>query len=258
MKPTKNRLGFAFVVSALGFTLGAATLVGLATNARGDTVAMHGGVSVITTVINPYRAEVEKKTGHKLSLVGNSVGAGLADLIDGKADVALCSGTLDIAIAGAEIAGKKVDPKTLQFHEMAKDEVVFIVHPSNTVTALSIEQVRDIWLGKINNWKQVGGKDLPITLYAEPPTGGTRGYVKKIVLGGAEYAPSIKSLISATRVSEVMQSDESGIGLVGRDLGAKSKVVKTKKIERPLAFITVGAPSPKVKQVMDALKAAGK
>jgi phosphate transport system substrate-binding protein len=256
---TKNRFGFAFAVNALGFTLGAASLFGLATSARADTVELHGGTSVIATVIHPYRADVEKKTGHKLSLVGNGVGPGLVDLIDGKADASLACCSLDVAVAAAEIAGKKVDPKSLQFHEVGKDEVVFIIHPANPVTALSIEQLRDIWLGKITNWKQAGGKDLLITLYAEPATGGTRAFVKKNVMGGSEYLATTKSLISANRIGEMVPNDESGIGFLGKDIAnSKSKIVQTKKLERPLGFITVGAPSAKVKQVIDAFKVANK
>jgi phosphate transport system substrate-binding protein len=51
--------------------------------------------------------------------------------------------------------------------------------------------------------------------------------------------------------------DPNGVGAVGRGFvdPAKDKVLKTSKVERPLALVTIGAPSPKVKQVYDALKA---
>jgi len=246
MKKTYVSLSVAAAVAAI-----------FAQGALADTVKLHGATTVVSVVVNPARAAVEKATGHSLEIVGNATGKGLVDLSDGKADASMTSEPLDIAIAAAEVAGKKIDPKTLQMHEVRKDEIVFIVHPSNPVTALTWEQLRDIHTGKITNWKQVGGKDAPITVYSDAVTGGTRAMVKKVVMGGAEYAPSVKSLTSVARVAEVLPKDEGGIGGVGKGFvdSAKTKIVQTAKVERPLGFVTVGAPSAKVKQVIDAFRA---
>ena len=127
---------------------------------------------------------MEKSTGHTLEIVGNATGKGLVDLVDGKAEVAMVSEPLDIAVAAAKAAGKKIDPKTLQFNVVRNDEIVFVVHPANPVTKLTLEQLGDIHIGKITNWKQVGGKDMPITVYSDAVTGGTRAMVKKLVMGG--------------------------------------------------------------------------
>lgn len=231
-----------------------------AAGALADTVKLHGATTVVNVVIGPHRAAVEKMTGHTLEIVGNATGKGLADLSDGKADASLASEPLDIAVAAAAIAGKKIDPKTLQLHEVRKDEIVFVVHPSNPVGSLTWEQLRDIHTGTISNWKQVGGKDQPITVYSDALTGGTRAMVKQVVMGGQEYAASVKSLTSVSRVGELIAGDQSGVGGLGKGFvtAGKVKVVQTKKVERPLGFITVGAPSAKVKQVIDAFKVAAK
>jgi phosphate transport system substrate-binding protein len=258
MESTKGQFCLKFFAGVLALATVIA-FAGWATNALADTVALHGATTVLNVVVNPHRAAVEKATGHTLEIVGNATGKGLVDLTDGKADAAMCSEPLDIAVAAAKVAGKKIDPKTLQFHEIRKDEIVFIVHSSNPVTSLSWEQLRDIHTGRIANWKQVGGKDLPITVYSDALTGGTRAMVKKVVMENAEYAPTVKSLTSVARVAEVMPKDEGGIGGVGKGfLDSKSKIVQTKKIERPLGFVTVGAPSAKVKQVIEAFKTASK
>jgi phosphate transport system substrate-binding protein len=164
---------------------------------------------------------------------------------------------MDIALAAAAVAGKTIDPAKLRMFEIRKDEILFVVHPSNPVGALTWEQLRDIHTGKITNWKQVGGKDAQINVYSDALTGGTRAMVKKVVLGGAEYGDNVKSLTAVKRVAELVAQDANGIGGVGRGFvdPAKDKVVQTKKIERPLAVVTIGEPSPKVKQVIDAYKA---
>jgi phosphate transport system substrate-binding protein len=239
--------------------LAAATILqlGPVAPASADTVKLIGSVPFVDSVVKPHRAEVETATGHTLEVTTSAIGKSLATLIDGNADAAMSAGSVEVAVAAARATGKAVDPKSLQFHEMRKDEIVFIVPPSNPVNSVTVEPLRDILTGKITSWKQVGGKDLAITVYGEAPTGGARAHVRQVVMDGADYTPNIKSMISGARVPEVVPNDEGAIGLVTRDfVNSKSKVLQTKKIERPLGFITVGAPAPKVKQVIDGFKAA--
>src|SRR5262245_24049334 len=112
--------------------------------ALADTVKLHGATTVVDVVINPHRSAVQQATGHTLEIVGNATGRGLVDLADGKADASLVSEPLDIAVAAAAAAGKTLDPSKLKLHEIRKDEIVFVVHPSNPVSSLTWEQIRDI------------------------------------------------------------------------------------------------------------------
>ncbi|MCV2438655.1 substrate-binding domain-containing protein [Paucibacter sp. DJ2R-2] len=234
-----------------GSLLAAANLVGTAV---ADTVKMTGATTVLNVVISPAKPAVEKSTGHTLAIIGSGTGKGLADLVEGASDIAMVSEPMEIAIEAAAAAGKKVDPKTIQFFELKKDEIVFVVHPSNPVGKLTWEQIRDIHTGKITNWKGVGGKDLPIVVYSDAITGGTRAMVKKIVMGGVEYGSTVKAQTSVKRAAEMVGADEAGITGVGKgfvDL-SKNKTLDTKKLERPLALATMGAPKPPAKAVIDA------
>jgi len=62
------------------------------------------------------------------------------------------------------------------------------------------------------------------------------------------------------RVAELVAKDESGVGGVGKGFvdGKTDRIIQTKKVERPLAIVTMGEPSAKVKQVIDAFRAAVK
>jgi len=245
-------------------TLRAISLAALACTAfpavQADTVKLAGATTVVNVVVNPNRAAVEKATGHTLEINGNATGRGMVDLSDGKADAAMVSEPMDIALAAAEVAGRKLDGSKFKMHEIRKDEIVFIVHPKNPVTKLTLQQLSDIHTGKITNWKQVGGKDLPITVYSDALTGGTRAMVRKVVMNNADYAPSVKSLTSVARIAELVPSDEASIGGLGRGFvnGDKARIIESGKIERPLALVTVGEPDAKVKQVIDALRVAAK
>lgn len=236
------------------FTLiAAASLLALGTATAG-TVRINGATTVQNVVVKPTQAAVEKATGHTLQIVGNATGKGLVDLVSGAADVAMVSEPLEIAVDAAAAAGKQVDAKTLQFAVVKKDEIVFTVNAANPVKKLSLEQIRDIHTGKISNWKEVGGKDLPIVVYSDANTGGTRAMIKKVVLGGVEFGANVKAQTSVKRAAELVAGDEAGIAGVGKGfvVEGKAAIVAAPKIERPLGFVTVGAPTGDVKAVIDA------
>jgi phosphate transport system substrate-binding protein len=228
-------------------------------SALADTVRLSGSPAVIAAVINPHRAAVERATGHTLEVVSSETGQGMADLADQKADVAMVSERIDAAVAAAGRAGKRIHPSALWVHELQKDEVVFLVHASNPVGKLSMAQLSDIHTGKIGNWKQVGGPDRRITVYAGSLNGATSGVVRTVVMGGANYRDGIRSMTSMVPVSELVQADESAIGAVNKALvpaGASARAVDTPRVSRQLSLITVGAPAQPVARVIDALKRA--
>jgi len=239
---------------------GALGLLALASPGFAAQVRLHGATTVIDRLINPYRGGVEKTTGHTLEIVGNATGKGLVDLHEGRCDASLSSEPLDIAIMAAAAAGKQVDRSKLQFTVVSNDEIVFVVHPSNPVSSLTWEQIRDIQTGKIKNWKDVGGSNQPITVFADTPTGGTRALIKTIVMGGQEFGPSTVSLTAVKKVADMVGVDATGFGGLGKGFAdGRVKIIQTKKLERPLGFVTIGAPSADVKAVIDAFKTeAGK
>jgi phosphate transport system substrate-binding protein len=235
----------------------AAGVAGWAAPAGAATVRLHGATTVIDRVVNPGRYAVEKATGHTLDVVGNATGKGLVDLHENRCDAALVSEPMEIAAKAAKAAGRAVDASKLQFAVVANDLIDFVVHPSNPVKSLTWDQLRDIHTGKIRNWKEVGGKDQPITVYADTPTGGTRAMIRASVMDGQEYASSVVSLTAVKKVADMVAADPTGVGGLGHGfVDSRVRAVETKKLERPLGFVTIGAPSAAVKAVIDAYKAA--
>lgn len=240
--------------AVLATSIATAVIAAFSGAALADTVKISGASTVFNVVVSPAKAAVEKSTGHTLQLASSGTGKGLVDLLDGNSDIAMVSEPMNIAADAAAAAGKKIDVKAIQFFELKKDEIVFVVHPSNSVAKLSWEQLRDIHTGKIANWKDVGGKDLPIVVYADSTTGGTRAMIKSIVLGGAEFGAAVKSQSSVKRAAEMVGGDPAGVAGVGKGFveAGKMKVVESKKLERPLALATMGAPKPAAKAVIEA------
>ncbi|MDD5168875.1 MAG: substrate-binding domain-containing protein [Syntrophales bacterium] len=228
---------------------------------QAETVRLHGAASTVDSLIAPNKIAVEKMTGHTLSIVRSNAGKGLVDLVDGKCDAALASASLDAIVKAAKAAGRNVDTAKLVLSVAAADEVVFIVNPKNPVSRLSWEQLRDIHTGKITNWKELGGKDAPIIVFTDAAASATRGLIKQVVMDGREYTPKANALDFVSKVNDMVAVHESGIGGLGKGFvnPKQVKIVESKKVERPLGFITVGAPAGAVKQVIEAFRdVAGK
>lgn len=225
--------------------------------ALAEEVKLAGAASVVTDLIAPYQKTVEQTTGINLVVDKSNAGKGLIDLIDGKCDAAMASASLDATVKAAASAGLSKPVPDLKLHVLSTSEVLFIVHPSNPVKFLTWEQIKEIHTGKITNWKELGGNDLPITVYTDAKASATRGLIKQVVMGNSEYADSARAVGYVKEVNDKVALDESGIGGLGSGFvdPGQVAVVDTKKIERPLGFITVGAPSAKVQKVMDAFKA---
>jgi phosphate transport system substrate-binding protein len=223
-------------------------------------VRLNGATTVVNRVIDPYKVAVEKATGHTLVVVGNATGRGLVDLATGKCDASLTSEPMDIAVEAADAAGKKVDASKLVMTLVKYDEIVFVVHKNNPVKKLSRAQIRDISTGKIDNWNQVGGRDAPITQFTDAFTGGTRAMIKHIVLEGKEFDPASTAVPSVKVVAEQVAITENGFGGVGKGFvdPTKVNVIDTEKLERPLAFITMGKPTGNVAAVIKAFQEAAK
>lgn len=220
-------------------------------------VRLKGAASVFDALAAPARSAVERATGVALALEKSNAGQGLVDLVRGSCEAAMASASLEATIAAARPAGLAGVPPDLRLHVIGTSEVVFVVHPSNPVTSLSWEQLRGIHTGKIVGWKEVGGRAEPIHVYTDAAASATRGLVKEVVLGNAEYAASARAVDSVRRVKDEVAQDPCGVGALGKEYAdpAAVRVVDTKKLERPLALVTIGEPSPLLQQVIEAYRA---
>jgi phosphate transport system substrate-binding protein len=221
---------------------------------------LNGASTTVNGLINPLKSAVEASTGTTLKVAGTNTGKGLVALIDGQADVALTSEPLDIAISAAKAAGKDLNAADFQIHAVKEDYVLFVVHPSNPVTSLTHDQIKAIHTGKIANWKEVGGADMPIVVFTDAVTGGTRALIKKLVLDGEDYGAACKPLESVRFVATSVSELKNGFGGVGAGFvdATKVKAVKSDVVPRPLGFITKGAPTPEVQKMIAAFKAEAK
>jgi phosphate transport system substrate-binding protein len=139
-------------------------------------------------------------------------------------------------------------------HIVAMDGIAVVVHPSNSRANLTLQQVRDIYTGKINNWSELGGANQKIVVISRDTNSGTYETFETMVLkgdklkGGAEYGGSNGP------IRQRVMSTEAAIGYVGLAFteGVKALKVngiaitpetvtdKTYPIARPLYMYTNG------------------
>jgi len=100
----------------------------------------------------------------------------------------MVSEPLDVSGPLAETAGTKIDVKTVQFFELKKDEFVFVVHPSNPVGKLSVEQLRDILTARLPTGKRLAARTRRSSSMARAPRRHARAD-QESVMGGADYTP---------------------------------------------------------------------
>lgn len=146
------------------------------------------------------------------------------------------SGEIDIATSARPSVPSRAAEKDLVFWPVAWDALVFIVHPSNPVTNLTLAQVRDIFQGKLDNWKDVGGKDAPIDLYSViGPYDGLESSMRSILFANPGYRAKIDRLFLNQHQIEVgIQMDPDAIGMTTLAGLSKQKV-------KPLAIEGVNA-----------------
>lgn len=88
-----------------------------------------------------------------------------------------------IAQIGASSRALAADEKELAGFLVARDAIAVVVHPSNPVSSLSLEQIRGIYSGDVRDWREVGGREGPIVLVAREAGSGTRAVFEEAVMG---------------------------------------------------------------------------
>ena len=147
----------------------------------------------------------------KLTVVGGGSGVGIAALIDGSTDIAASSRKIKLS----EKMKLQEAGKTLKEVIMAYDALSFVVNPANGVTQLTKEQLEGIFTGKISNWKDVGGADLKITVYARESSSGTYDFVKEHVMSNKNYAASVLNMPATGAIVQAIAQNKGAIGYIG-------------------------------------------
>ncbi len=155
-----------------------------------------------------------------LVISGGGSGNGIKALTDGLCQIAMSS--RDIKPNELELAKSKgINPVRTA---IAVDALLPVVHPSNPVNKLSMEQLRDIYTGKITNWKALGGEDREIAVISRDTSSGTYETWEEKVMHKEKVAPFALLQASNGAVVQAVSKNPNAVGYIG--FGYYDKSVK--------------------------------
>jgi phosphate transport system substrate-binding protein len=168
---------------------------------------------------------MKNNTSTTIQVTGGGSGIGITALINGTTDICNASRPMK----QAEIEKLKSRYNTLGVEiKCAKDGVTIFLNEANKVNELTLQQLADIYTGKIKNWKEVGGADAEIRLYGRENSSGTYTYFHDEVVK-ADYAATTQSLPGTAAVVNAVKKDVNGIGYGGAAYAVGVKDAKVKK-----------------------------
>lgn len=188
---------------------------------------------------------IKKHPGAQINVQGGGSSQGIQAAVSGAANI------------GASSRELKPEEKSQGLVEttIALDGIAVIVHPSNPVAEIALDELRNVYLGNIRNWKELGGKDSPITVVCREAGSGTRGAFEELVMNKENISNQVVIQPSTGAVKTTVAGDEKAIGFVSMAAidpdvktlkidGVEASVANVKngsyKISRPFIYLTKG------------------
>jgi len=175
-----------------------------------EKIEITGSDTMLQLVSSLAEAFKEKDNNVRISVTGGGSGTGIASLINGDIDIADASRK----IKSTELQSARDNGAEAIEIPIARDTLSVIVHPSNKIDKLTIEEISKIFKGEITNWKELGGADSTITLYGRQSTSGTYVYFMEEVVKG-DYSPKMRNMEGSQAIVDAVSQDKTGIGYTG-------------------------------------------
>jgi phosphate transport system substrate-binding protein len=177
------------------------------------------GSDTMVHLVSAWAEEYMNTTGGQdISVTGGGSGTGIAAIINGTADVAMASRSMKQK--EFDLAAKQ--GVTVKEFVVARDGIAMIIHPDNPIDELTVQQLGDMYTGKIKNWSTVGGPNKPITLLSRESSSGTYVFIQERVLGKKDYAANARLMPATSGIIQAISSEKWSIGYVGLGYALKA------------------------------------
>ena len=194
--------------NSLGLVILGAILTGCSPG-KPEKIVLLGSNTIGEELAPRLIAEYKKNhpgVAFELEFKGTSYGMGA--LMVGRCDVAAAS--REATTNEVELAkGRDIE---LNDHVIGAYDVAVVVHANSPVANLTKEQVRDLFIGTVQNWKDVGGPDAPVNLYIRHPISGTHLGFRELAMENKPYALHVKTFTNYTGIVQALAKDPNGIG----------------------------------------------
>jgi len=265
MKSNKKSIllvvSFLLIASLVAACSGTSTLGAPISDPTADnsTITLAGSTTVQPLAEKLAEAFMTENTGVRIDVQGGGSSVGVK---------AAGEGTSDIGMASREIKESELaEFPNLEIFVIARDGIAIVAHPNIAINNLTIEQVRDIFSGKVTNWKELGGEDQNIFVVSREEGSGTRGAFEEMVMGedalitsSAILQPSngsVRTTVSTTPYSVgylsfgYLDDTVKSISIDGVAPTEPNAADGSYPIVRPLNMLTNGEPTGNVKAFLD-------
>jgi phosphate transport system substrate-binding protein len=202
-----------------------------ANNVHTDVSATSPNDKIISGEINGHIEYIE--------LQAHGSGTAFTDLLKDETDMGMSSRPIkakeredllaktgDLAMSGNE-------------HILGLDGLAIITSPANTISSLTIDQLVSIFSGDVTNWSQLGGKDIPIKIYARDEKSGTWDSFKAMVLDShkAKLSESATRVESSSELSDSVARENGAIGFIGLPYVRHAKLIAVASSDKNKAIM---------------------
>jgi len=208
----------------VGATLAVGAPAPAAGAAEKQSLLVQGSTTVGPIADAFAEAFMRKSSNVSVTVKKTGSGDGAKALVDGQCDVA------DMSRFMKEKEFKMAVEKGFLPvpHVVAMDGVSVAVHPSNPVKALTTEQIKQMYMGKITNWKEVGGADMEIVLYSRDTSSGTYETFHNLVMEKEKMGSGVEYVASNPDMHKHVSTTRAAVGYVG--LGFVDEKLKALKV----------------------------
>ncbi len=249
-------------------------LAGASSGAREMTVAVSGSSTVMPMAELAAEEYNMMQDNYTVNVKSGGSGVGIVDVAEGRSDIAMSSREIKLE------ERQRYETPTVRFIEqpVGFDAICLVVSPDvydSGVTALTKDEVKQIYAGDITNWEELGGPNTEIFAIGRRAGSGTRDTFNEIIMGSREAETPAVSY-DAGESSEVKfstQRSDNAIGYMGYSFVMKgdTKVISLDGIQpsiesiksgayplaRKLFFVTLGEPSPGARAFIDYMLSPG-
>jgi len=268
-------LALALVTTVVGCSkppvAGSAPAGGAEAKPSNAAVTIKGSDTMVHLVTMWTEGYTKANPGANLIVTGGGTGTGIAALINGTTDIAMASRSMSEKEKGEATAKGRTPVE----HAVALDGIAIIVHKSNPLNEITMEQIAKIYLGEVKNWKDIGGADTPAVVLSRESSSGTYVFFQEHVLAKKDFGDEVRLMPATSAIVQGVETDAGAIGYVGlgyaHSAGDKVKVLPVKatadapaitpsietvrskeySIARELYLYTVGEPSGTGKALLD-------
>lgn len=238
-----------------------------------EVIENKGSDTLVNLALAWAEQYMQRAPNLRISVTGGGSGTGIAAMINGTVDIANASRAMK---EEERQAAQKNGINPVEF-TVALDAIAIVVHPSNPVNQLTLAQISDIYIGRITNWREIGGEDRPIVLLSRESNSGTYVYfVENVVRLGQKsdllFSPNTLLMPSSEGISTEIRQNPNAIGYDGlgyvtpdqkmlaiaRDANSPYVLPSmdtvndgSYPISRPLFMYTAGEPTGAVRQYLD-------